>query len=269
MKRLLLAILIFSASLPLGATQTLVVVDLSDRLLQPGVPEHDQALILAAFDRFHQRVKQQLYFKSTERFSVLIPPQHNVSLPYHQWEEALNLDLSMVAPAARARTCKAFATKLPALLKEVYQRANLGPHAKDYPGVDLWSFFNERVGKEMEPQQDHQILVLTDGYFDFESYQHVLKVANRSTSTAFLGQLRGQDWKKKAEQGQYGLLPLNNPLPNNRFHLQVFGVQPKTTDLREMDVLMWCWTDWGRINRWPQPEVYPLRTIQPAKHLKP
>jgi hypothetical protein len=252
----------------LQATHTLVVVDLSDRLLCPGVATHDQSLILAAFDQFHQRVKAQLYFKSKDRFSVLFPPQQGVKLPYSAWEQALNLDLSMVPPSQRAKTCKAFEAKLPGLLKTIYEKSHLGSTPKDFPGVDLWQFFNDRLGVEMTRGETHYLMVLTDGYFDFESYEHTIAQGNRRTSTSFFSTLRGPQWREKAQQGHYGLLPLANPLPPGNLTIQVFGLQPKTNDLRELDLLVWCWKDWMAVNQLPLPETYPLRTVNPAKHLK-
>ena len=55
-------------------------------------------------------------------------------------------------------------------LSNLYQQAYLGNKDSDYPGVDIWQYFNEQINTDLDSKYNNKILVLTDGYFDFEDH---------------------------------------------------------------------------------------------------
>jgi hypothetical protein len=52
---------------------TLVLLDLSDRILQSGQDKKDIGVINAVFAQFEEHVRKQLYLKSEDAFRVVIP----------------------------------------------------------------------------------------------------------------------------------------------------------------------------------------------------
>ncbi|PWJ57297.1 hypothetical protein CLV98_1073 [Dyadobacter jejuensis] len=223
-------------------TNIVVVLDLSDRLLSPGQAEKDLAAIGAMFSSFEESVRKQFFVKSKDVFSVILIPQRGSKLNAESYERRLRLDMNAIPVAEKNRRFMDFKCQLPATLKSLYQQAQKGTQPSDYFGVDIWKFFNESINNHLAQTARNKVLLLTDGYFDFENDWHTVHSKTRYTSSRFLSSLSGIHWKKTAEAKDLGIYPIQNKLI--AMELVVAGFNAKSTDQFELDKLKYFWQKW-------------------------
>jgi hypothetical protein len=223
-----------------------VLLDLSDRLLAPGQAGRDQALILDMFQRFEQDVRRNLIINSRDCFQVVIAPQQGA--PYEATQQMAGLFLTMEGPIQTKRQrLDAFKAELPKRLRTLYGLATGGKNKpSDYRGCDIWQYFNEQLPTDLLPAHENTLLVLTDGYFDFEKNTHRKQQGNRYTdSQQLMPRLRGQaNWQQVLQKPEFGLLPVPKQFPRVRVWVAEF--HPKVDHLDELDILKAIWTKWLR-----------------------
>jgi len=235
----------FTASSQKPTPQNYVVLlDLSDRLLASGQAGRDQALIMDMFNRFEQDVRRNMIINSRDCFRVVIAPQQGVS--YDANLHMAKLFLTMDGPLTTKRQrLDAFKVAFPTRLKELYRLAMVGKtKTTDYRGCDIWQYFNEQLPTDLLPAHLNTLLVLTDGYFDFEKNSHRKQQGNRySDSQQLMPRLRGQaNWQDILKQPGFGLLPVPKQFP--RMRVWVAEISPKVDHLDELDILKGIWQKW-------------------------
>lgn len=249
-----LAILIFSSCGCRQSEQTaitkkhnyVVLLDLSDRLLNSGQAEKDSAIIMAAFAEFEKTARSPLILTSKDRFVVRIIPQKGSGLRKDYFENKLNIDLSTLDAAHKNNAFVEFKNNISSTVSELYKEAHLGNSSTDYFGVDIWKFFNDEINTELKTDADNKVVVLTDGYFDFNDNDHELKSGNKYTSTSFLSEFGHKDshWKNKAEKDSIGLMPVSIKVSSKWV---VVGLQGKnSSDIQIEDKLVYFWKKWLR-----------------------
>jgi hypothetical protein len=221
----------------------IIVLDLSDRLLTPHQDVQDIEVIKQVFEKFVHDVQANLIVNSRDRFSVFVLPQTYPSVDYDAFNNVLTLDMSVVPLAKKRMALEEFSKNLDTELETLYRLASVGRRSSDYAGVNLWKFFNEDLNYLLDSQRQNHLIILTDGYLDFEKRtQDELKKHNRYTSTAFLKILKCEDWKEKATTYDYGIIPVTKDHP--AAIVTVCGFHPKTNSLCETDKLMFFWKKW-------------------------
>lgn len=223
------------------------VLDLSDRLLahDQGQAEIDISAIMAGFDLVYKRTQRDFFVKAKHKFKVVAVEQKDANPKIEEALAKCDIDLAQFQPHIRRIELDKFKQELENNLREVYRLANRGQKSSDYPGADIWKFFNDRVKYHLHGDSENQIVVITDGYFDYEPGAATLSDGKRSTCTmAYMKRYRGKaDWKTHAEATGCGLLPLH---PSGfKFDVLVFGLQAKHSAVNEEQLLMHFWTDWA------------------------
>lgn len=221
---------------------TVILLDLSDRLLVPGQVTKDTTVILNLYRRFEKNALQQLIMTCRNRFSIVIAPQKSNCILANQMEEALTLDLNSQSPAARLKALRSFSKSFEQRLKDLYVVAGKSKTGTDYSGSDLWRYFNEQLVNDVRNGYDNTLIVLTDGYFDFEDMNSKKQINNRHTTTLFLKQLHGVDWREKATREDYGLLKVRYSFPGLQAY--IVGIRAKCEDQTEVEKLEYFWKDW-------------------------
>ncbi|MBK7886873.1 MAG: hypothetical protein IPJ86_06065 [Bacteroidetes bacterium] len=222
---------------------TIILLDLSDRLLVPGQISKDTSIIIQIFIVVLRRnAMQQLIMTCRNRFSIVIAPQKSNCILANQMEEALTLDLSKQTTAARLNALKSFSKSFEQRLKELYVISGKSKASTDYSGSDLWRYFNEQLVNDVRNGYDNTLIVLTDGYFDFEDMNSKKQINNRHTTTLFLKQLHGVDWREKATREDYGLLKVRYSFPGLQAY--IVGIRAKCEDQTEVEKLEYFWKDW-------------------------
>jgi hypothetical protein len=244
-----LTILIFSScgcrpneqTIPTKKHNYVIVLDLSDRLLNNGQAEKDSSIIMTAFTEFEKTARSPLILTSKDRFVVRIIPQKGSGLRKDYFENKLNIDLSTLDAAHKNNAFVELKGNICSIVSELYKEAHLGNNSTDYFGIDIWKFFNDEINTELKTDAENKVVVLTDGYFDFNDNSHVIKDGNTYTSTSFLNELKSKDWQQKAEQGRYGLIPVNL---KTKAQLVIAGIQPKDNDILMAKKLSHFWSKW-------------------------
>jgi hypothetical protein len=221
-----------------------VLLDLSDRLLASGQAGRDRALILDLFGRFEQDVRRNMIINSRDCFRVVIAPQQGISYDANQYMAELFLNMDGPVQTKRQRL-DAFKAALPTRLDALYRLATAGKSkTTDYRGCDIWQYFNEQLPTDLLPTHQNTLLVLTDGYFDFEKNAHRKQQGNRySDSQQLMPRLRGRaNWPEVLRQPGFGLLPVPKQFPRMRVWVAEFN--PKVDHLDELDILKAIWQKW-------------------------
>lgn len=230
----------------------LIILDLSDRLLNNGQSEKDSAIILAAFNEFEKTARSPLIVTSNDRFTIRIIPQHSSSLLKDNYENKLSIDLSVIDAAHKNGTFVALKNELSKTISQLYKDAHLGNSSKDYFGVDIWKFFHDELNNELRADAENKAIILTDGYFDFNETSHVIGRRNKYTSTSFFNNLKGSDWQAKAELDSLGLIPVAIKIKTKWV---IAGIQAKSADILMPTKLVYFWKKWLKESGTSEPKI--------------
>ena len=219
-----------------------VVLDLSDRILLPEQLDKDFYLIEKYFKIFEENSRRNLVLTSKNRFSVKIIPQKNSPLNVDHYEDLLQLYLDETDVKDKNKLLSALTQSLPKVLKALKKEALFGKTSNAYFGVDIWAYLHDNGMGLSKSDYDNTILVLTDGYFDFESQTHVIKDKNQYTSTRFLNELTATNWKQISESKEYGLLPIK--LERNTKWIVAGLSGKKANDILQTEKITYFWKKW-------------------------
>lgn len=219
-----------------------VLLDLSDRILAPEQLDKDFALIETTFKSFEKQARQNLVISSKDRFSIKIIPQKNSPLNVNHYEDLLQLYLDETEVAIKNKSLVSLSKTLPKILENLKKEAMYGKTSNAYFGVDIWAYLHDNGMGLSKSGYENKIIILTDGYFDFESQAHVIQDKNQYTSTRFLNDLTITNWKQISETQQYGLLPIQ--LDKNTKWI-VAGISgKKATDILQTEKITYFWEKW-------------------------
>lgn len=222
-----------------------VILDLSDRIIQKNDQVNiDTSAIRAVFEKFEKSIQRNIIVKSRDRFSLRIIPQKGSSLPGNAFENNLSIDMGKYLAAEKLLKLNQFKAGLSSQLGLLYQQALLGNKTSDFAGVDVWQYFNEQVNSDLEPAYNNKVIILTDGYFDFEDRGHGIKNQLESTTTApLLAAMNGIEWKQDVTRKHLGIIPVKITVPAKWL---VCGIQAKASskDLLEAQKLGYLWKHW-------------------------
>ena len=220
----------------------IIILDLSDRITATGQCEQDKAVINALFKQFVAEVKKDAYINSKASFKIVLAPQEFIAYDKNQFEADLIIDLSNISILEKKRTLDIFASKLNKTIALLYSKAHTSNNKKQYAGCDLWKYFNDYLSADIKPNQPNKVYVLTDGYFDFENNPNIKHIGNQSTSTHFLSKMNTNNWKEEFIQNKMGLIPITKKWFNTE--VNVIGINPKSSDLNEIEKLKFIWENW-------------------------
>lgn len=219
-----------------------VVLDLSDRILLPEQLDKDFYLIEKYFKAFEENSRRNLVLTSKNRFSIKIIPQKNSPLSVDHYEDLLQIYLDETNVKDKDKSLMALSQSLPKVLNTLKKEALFGKVSNAYFGVDIWAYLHDSGMRLSKPGYTNTVLVLTDGYFDFESQAHVIRDTNQYTSTRFLNELTSPDWKQISETKKYGLLPIQ--LEKNTKWIVAGLSGKKANDILQTEKITYFWKKW-------------------------
>jgi len=219
-----------------------IILDLSDRVLNQNQLEYDIAQIKLIFSKFKKKAKQNLIITSKDRFVLKIIPQKGSSIDLDYYENILQLRLDQIGISEKNKRLEKLESSLSPVLEKLQKDAILGDNSNDYAGVDLWSFLNDSKENLTKSGYDNTIIIMTDGYLDFENSNHVIEKDNQYTGTKFLRKLNSNDWKAEAENKDIGILPI--PLNFDATWI-VTGIKSNNeSDLLQISKIKYFWDKW-------------------------
>lgn len=219
-----------------------IILDLSDRVLNENQLNYDIAQIKQLFSDFKNKAKQNLIITSKDRFVLKIIPQKRSTLNLDFYENTIQLRLDQLNIREKNKKLEELESNLITTLGQLKKEAILGKNTNDYAGVDLWSFINDNKDSLTSPGYENTIVIMTDGYLDFENSNHVVELKNHFTGTKFLKELNSDNWKEKAIQEDYGILPINL---NFDAKWIITGLKSKNkSDLFQLSKIKYFWNKW-------------------------
>ena len=254
---------------PLRRDNYVVLLDLSDRLLQAGQVGRDTALIGQVLATYRAGVAAKLFVGSADRLKIVLAPQASHPVAVQQLGQGLYLDLGQV-PLAERRHLTTPLKRLRQQVAALYAAASQDRSPHHYAGADLWHYFRDQLALDFPTSPDYEdhnhLLVLTDGYLDFENYAGHRQVGHRYASTSFVPALahKGEQWSTVFKQANYGLIPLPGPCPLALRRLQVVVAEVQPHAEYHLDILTAVWQQWLRESGLPTPQVLPRATDLPT-----
>lgn len=223
-------------------TNYTIILDLSDRILSPEQFDKDIALIQTSFKSFEKQARKNLVISSKDRFSIKIIPQKNSPLNLNHYEDLLQLYLDEKDVSIKNNSLIQMANTLHKNLENLKKDALYGKENKDYFGVDIWAYLHDNGAELSKVNYVNKVVIITDGYFDFESQEHVIHEKNRYTSTSFLNKLKSIDWKQKAVVNEFGLLPIRLDKDTQWIVAGICG--KKEADILQTEKITYFWEKW-------------------------
>ena len=219
-----------------------IILDLSDRVLNENQLAYDIAQIELIFNKFKKKARQNLIITFKDRFVLKIIPQKGSTLDLDYYENILQLRLDQISISNKNKRLEKLESKLKPTLKQLQKDAILGDKSNDFEGVDLWSFLNDNKNNLASSGYDNTIIIMTDGYLDFENNNHVIEQDNQYTGTKFLKNLNSNDWKLEAKNKDIGILPI--PINFDATWI-ITGIKSKNeNDLYQISKIKHFWDKW-------------------------
>lgn len=222
----------------------IVLLDLSDRLLNDGQVEQDIELICHLFEKYELAVRNNLIINSKDEFRVVIAPQEKMSVKRSQSESLLYLDMSKINIAEKRVRLEEFKISLRGSLNKLYSEALLNKtKTSDFEGADIWKYFNDYLPGDIKDDCNNLLFVLSDGYFDFEPTSTRKIAGRKSTSSSFLKLVRGKsNWLEILEENEYGIIAIDKQF--DALSICLMEVYPKYANLDETDMIQFVWEKW-------------------------
>lgn len=150
----------------------IVLLDLSDRILDLGQISKDKEVIELIWNQFREISKKKLFIHSRDIFQIVVAEQDSSSLnddARMSFQDSLNLDLSgfkknekKVFARNKIRVDE-FSVKLKNNISYLYSNASEFSNPKDYRGADICKFFDEDIVKRLKKGYNNHVFILTDG----------------------------------------------------------------------------------------------------------
>jgi hypothetical protein len=229
---------------PRSGYNIIILADLSDRLLAKEQMHRDSALLHTIFETYVKLARQRYFIHSKDRLQILAAPQKTLPAATEEIERQLRFDMGAVPIKEKAKWLTAKQNFFDSLAGNLYYMAAAGRQSSDYAGSDIWKFFDQYLDAYLVKDNHtlNKIVVLTDGYFDFESLKDKKKAGCRySYSSELMQQARtkGTNWARVFDT--CGLIPVR--LPKNT-EILVAELSPKNSHPQEEDIIAALWKKW-------------------------
>lgn len=143
----------------------IVLLDLSDRILNPGQLERDKRVIMAVFNAFVAQIKKDLYFASKAKFRIVIARQEQNpnSLEMNDLLDSfyVNMETTPINEKKKIKT-----KNISANLNRLFKLAQYSKYHNDYKGADIVGYLRDDLSSDLQDSTSHinKIVILTDGY---------------------------------------------------------------------------------------------------------
>lgn len=212
-----------------------IIINLDDRLTNYKQTNRDIQLISDAFEEWEQGVKKQLYLQSKSSFRVLITDQESTSNEVKEIATSLYLNLSSEKMGIKRIAVDNFRNQLRDNLEALYRAAYKGTDRSHYTGANIWKYLNGAYTDEIRREAEVQtyMILLTDGYVDFESTPVQYSNSELFSTTTFLSDVRVVEWEQQLSTK--GLLPCSIDLTGVK--ISVYELSPKVDFPFELQLL--------------------------------
>ena len=216
--------------------QTVVLLDLSDRLLKPHQPERDLQLIRKLLDEFVASAKRKMYIGSRDRIKFVPAPQAETRYDAYYFDGKLGIDMDTI-PFQRKKAVGTYADELFSRIKKLYRQASSANNSSSYKGANLEAYFRNQLADDFPRSGQNHLYLITDGYIYFERNYDFRKNGNRYSDMRFIKQLDQPGWRTRLTNGDYGLIAL--PVNLQRVSVTCLELAPRNSRHQEMLAAVW------------------------------
>lgn len=230
-----------------------VLLDLSDRILANDQVSEDLTLLNALLEEFYAQAKDQMFVSACNRIHIRVVQEDGLPINWAEYDHFFHLDMAEVPIQDKQKVAKAMLESWPRKLRQLYREACFSKNPQDYKGAKLWRAFHEDLPLELSKSAQigkitylntNKLIVLTDGYFDFEDYTRERTDKNtKTTHTKFVSALaaKGSAWEELMLEKQYGLVSIAKANFAST-QLLVLGVKPHGH--YHSEILKKVWSNW-------------------------
>lgn len=227
----------------------IVLLDLSDRLLNNNQIAIDTAIINHVYSCFNDVCRSNYYVKSNDRLMVEVAPQKSFSSNMFDLTDKLRVEMNQVNLQEKSKYVMNYKEEFSKQLSLLYSSVSKSENKSDYAGSDIWKFFNNKLSDITikDKNRETYLIVLTDGYFDFENIADKKNIGNfysYSENILSYGRSQSANWKKALDNANMGLIPIN--VNNTNLHILVLEITPKKhiNFYDEENLLKYNWNCW-------------------------
>lgn len=230
----------------------IVLLDLSDRLTIPGQVNRDTVLLRQAYHAFEQHVRRQFFINSHDQLHVLVAPQKNQPANIEIFENRLRISMQELPVKERASFLRKNEPLFFRQIDSLYHAAS-GKPASSFSGSDIWKFFDQYLRNYLAPDTNtiNKIIVLTDGYFDFESlkdkkqegcrYSYSEKLMQKGRALNIPETVVPEVIYEKAFDS-CGLIPVR--INQKNVGIMLTEITPRNSFDKELELLESLWKSW-------------------------
>lgn len=145
----------------------IVLLDLSDRIVEDGQIDRDTTIIGNLYDIFLDRVKSELYINSKDKFRIVIANQKN-QFPNQQIfdiEDALYVDMDNIK-LSKKKDIRDSKETFMFNIAQLYKLAKFSDNKNDYKGANIFGYLKNRLTNDrldIDGAKNY-LLIITDGY---------------------------------------------------------------------------------------------------------
>lgn len=150
-----------------------VALDLSDRIADEQQVANDLIAIKRVFEVFEQRVKDQRYIRSRDKFMVNVIPQTGTNKEVERMAASISIDMASIPIKQKLTEFKEFKKKLLGTLRGIYKTARK-PQLSDYSGANIWKYLNDILPEHVKSSSGiFRLLLVSDCYIELDNTQEV------------------------------------------------------------------------------------------------
>ena len=144
-----------------------ILLDLSDRILQNGQIESDTSIISGLYDLFLEKLKDELYFNTKDEFKVLIAEQNKqfANNKIYKIQDSLYINMEDV-PMREKKDIRNSKVNYLNNVRDLYKEARFSENPNDYKGANISGYLKNQFSNDTISGENTRnfLFILTDGY---------------------------------------------------------------------------------------------------------
>lgn len=236
-------------------TNFIILSSLDDRVCKSdgsNTDIEDKKIIRFFKEQYFNLIKNQAKIKQTKSFfDFRIAPQDDLDTKLNDFENSLSVNLQSFKRQPNVQFFKPWNESFNNNLDAFYSIATLKEKKSEYKGARVTSYIDDMLLSDLEKASScskNILVILTDGYFDYEADQIGLlnkdvNSSRTSTSTSIFKKLRGKSgYEEIFKKEKLGVYPPKKSF--NELYVIVYGLKTKNPSQNESGILKLIWDDY-------------------------
>lgn len=225
----------------------IILLDLSDRLIKNTYDgtmqfQRDTALLQGILKMF-ESISNGNLFNCVDRLTIEIAIQEQPLYSEAQFSSDLNMDLKKSGGIDRDSKSEYLVNKLNSCSQaiiDLYRQAASSSETQDYKGADVWRYIKENLKYEIKTDEkginySNILIIITDGYMDFENLNDKRSINNKSNTGNFIYEVakKKENWEEYFDKSGFGFVHIQG-VPLEDVKVVVAEIAPKADYHKEI-----------------------------------